>query len=128
MKVSIPFTMRGVLTVAEMPMAKELIKNMREDNNFDQYALSAARVASGDNDNFVIFNQTATIAKNERVQDYYSDNSGNLDIWLEFLAFSFFSGCFLVGVYLSDVYQITGEPSDILLKEHMFIREYLPKD
>lgn len=128
MKVSIPFTMRGVLTVAEMPMAKELIKNMREDNNFDQYALSAARVASGDNDNFVILNQTAQIAKNERVQDYYSDNSGDLDIWLEFLAFSYFSGCYLVGVYLSDVLQIAGEPSDILLKEHMFIREYLPKD
>lgn len=128
MKVSIPFTMRGVLTVAEMPIAKDIIKNMREDNNFDQYALSAARVASGENDNFVILNQTAQIAKNDRVQDYYSDNSGNLDIWLEFLAFSYFSGCYLVGVYLSTVYQITGQPSDRDLKQHMFIREYLPKD
>lgn len=128
MKVSIPFTMRGVLTVAEMPEARAIIKSMREDNDFDKYALSAARVASGDNDNFVILNQTATIAKNERVQDYYSDNSGNLDVWLEFIAFSLFGGCYLIGIYLSDVYLIAGQPSDRDLKQHMFIREYLPKD
>lgn len=128
MKVVIPFEMKGVLTLAELPAAKELIKRMREDNDFDQYALSAARVASGINDSFAVFNQTAKIAKNERVQDYFGDNSGNLDVWLEFLAFSFFSGCYLVGVYLSDVYQITGTASDKDLRQHMFIREYLPND
>lgn len=128
MKVSIPLDMKSVLTVSEMPKARELIKRMREDNSFDQYALSAARVASGDRDSFLILDQKAQIAKNERVQDYYSDKSGNLDIWLEFLAFNYFSGCYLIGIYLSDVYQITGTASDRELKQHMFIREYTPKE
>lgn len=128
MKVSIPLDMKSVLTVSEMPKARELIKRMREDNSFDQYALSAARVASGDRDSFLILEQKAQIAKNERVQDYYSDKSGNLDIWLEFLAFNYFSGCYLIGIYLSDVYQITGTASDRELKQHMFIREYTPKE
>lgn len=128
MKVSIPLNMKSVLTVAEMPIVRELIKRMREDNDFDQYALSAARVASGDKDSFSILTQQAQIAKNERVQDYYSDNSGDLDIWLEFIAFSFFGGCYLIGIYLSDVFSITGTASDSELKQHMFIRQYTPKE
>ena len=128
MKVSIPLDMKSVLTVAEMPIAREIIKRMKDDDSFDQYCLSAARVASGDNDSFSILTQQAQIAKNERVQDYYSDNSGNLDIWLEFIAFSFFGGCYLIGIYLSDVYQITGTASDRELKQYMFIREYMPQE
>ena len=128
MKVSIPLDMKSVLTVAEMPIAREIIKRMKDDDSFDQYCLSAARVASGDNDSFSILTQQAQIAKNERVQDYYSDNSGDLDIWLEFIAFSFFGGCYLIGIYLSDVYQITGTASDRELKQYMFIREYTPKE
>ena len=128
MKVSIPLDMKSVLTVAEMPIVRELIKRMREDNDFDQYALSAARVASGDRDNFLIFDQKAQVAKNERVRDYYGDNSGNLDVWLEFIAFSLFGGCYLIGIYLSDVYQITGTASDSELKQFMFIKEYMPKE
>lgn len=128
MKVSIPLDMKSVLTVAEMPIAREIIKRMKDDDSFDQYCLSAARVASGDNDSFSILTQQAQIAKNERVQDYYSDNSGNLDVWLEFIAFSLFGGCYLIGIYLSDVYQITGTASDSELKQHMFIKEYMPKE
>jgi len=126
MKVQIPHSMKRILTVAEMPQVREIQKQMKEDSYLTDYLRSAARVASGGNYNFSIYNESAQIAKNARIENYYSGNSGNLDIWLECLAFDIFGGAYLIGVYLSDVFSITGD-NKAEIREHMFIKTYLPQ-
>lgn len=129
MKIEIPplQEVRDTLTLADMPKVREIRKQMKEDGNLLDYLTSAARVAANGNFNFSVYDAHAFIAKNGRVSDYYTHDSGNLDIWLEGLAFDPFAGAYMIGVYLSDVYNITGD-NNSEIKEHMFIREYTPKD
>ena len=129
MKIQIPplQEVRDSLTLADMPKVREIQKQMKEDGNLLDYLTSAARVAANGNFNFSVYDAHAYFAKNSRVSDYYTHDSGNLDIWLEGLAFDPFAGAYMIGVYLSDVYNITGG-NNSEIKEHMFIREYTPKD
>ena len=78
MKVQIPHSMKRILTVAEMPQVREIQKQMKEDSYLTDYLRSAARVASGGNYNFSIYNESAQIAKNARIENYYSGNSGTV--------------------------------------------------
>ena len=46
-----------------------------------------------------------------------------LDIWLTVYAFDPFDGFYNIGVYLSDIWQLSGENADEI-KSHMYIEEY----
>ena len=127
MKIRIPSELKKVLTLAEMPAVREIQRQEAEDTmTVPEYLKMAAHVASGDNSSFQIFDSSASIAKNCRVCDYYGAGSGNLDVWLEGLAFNAYKGAYLIGVYLSDINQVCGGPSDSDIRNHMYIREYLP--
>ena len=129
MKVCITSESRDVITLADMPAVREIQRGEAENTMTPaEYLQMAAHVVTESNERFQIFNACASIAKNGRIWDYYGSNTAYLDIWCEGLAFNPYLGAFWIGAYVSDLNQITGEPSDILLKEHMFIREYLPKD
>ena len=128
MKIRIPAEMKRVLTLAEMPAVREIQRQESEDTmTVSEYLQMAAHVASRDNSSFQIYDASAGIAKNGRIWNYYGDGSGSLDVWLEGLAFNPCVGAFLIGVYLSDLQQVTGKESDdSQVRDHMFIREYLP--
>ena len=129
MKIRITSESKSVLTLAEMPAVREIQRREAENTMTpSEYLLMAAHVVTDSNENFQIFNASAEIAKNGRVWDYYGENTAYLDVWLEGLVFNPYVGAFWIGAYLSDLNKITGDPSDILLTEHMFIREYLPKN
>ena len=127
MIIRIPSEMKKVLTVAEMPAVREIQRQESEDTmTVSEYLQMAAHVASSDNSSYQIYDASASIARNGRVWDYYGDGTGRLDIWLEGLAFNAYVGAFLIGVYLSDLFQITGGPADDQVREHMFIKEFHP--
>lgn len=70
-----------------------------------------------------IMKPSAIIAKNCRVRNQYSDNSEDLDVWIEFYAFDWHEGFFEIGVYLSDIWNIAGDNKEEI-SSHMYVRKY----
>ena len=122
MKVKLTEESKKYITVAEMPAVKQIIKDMKEDDDIIGYAQAAARVASGWN-GFEILKAEASIAKNCRVWNQYGENTGDLDIWLDIYAFDSYAGFYEIGAYLSDIWSICGDNAEEL-KEHMYIGAY----
>lgn len=124
MKVKFTAEAKKYITVAEMPHVRRIIDEMREDDSLKDYAGMAARVASGSNDYFEILKTEAEISKNCRAHDNFHEGSGNLDIWLTIYAFNAYKGFYNIGVYLSDLWQLTGDNGEEI-RSHMYIAEYV---
>lgn len=119
MKIAITKEAKRILTVAEMPAVRRLIKEMKEDADLETYAKLAAIVAAGTYDADVL-EASAEIAKNCRVRNAYHEESADLDVWVRFTAYT--DACFVMGgAYLTDIWQITGGNNDAI-KRHMYIR------
>lgn len=123
MKVKLTENVKKYITIAEMLMVRRIISDMKEDTGIKEYAQMAARIASGTNERFEILKSEASIAKNCRICDAYAEGSGNLDVWLEIYAFNQFAGFYEAGVYLTDLWKLTGENAKEI-KAYMFINEY----
>lgn len=123
MKVKFAAEQKKFVTVAELPMVKRIISDMKEDDQLKEYAQMAARIASRSNEAFEVLKAEAAIAKNSRVYDSYGEGSGTLDIWLEVYAFSMFKGFYSIGIYLTDIWQVGSENSEEI-RSYMYIEEY----
>lgn len=124
MKIKLPKDYKKWMTVERYEEAKAIINDYSEPTSyFEDYAQTAARIASKSNADFEIIKLSAEI-------EGHDDNNGcfdhNLDIYLEFYAFDSFYGFYAIGAYLSDIWQATGENSDEL-RAKMYIREYTRK-
>ena len=128
MKIRITSESKQLITLADMPAVREIQRQEAEDTMTPaEYLEMAARLASRSNNSFRVYDASARIAKNCRVHEQYGPGTGNFDVWLEGLAFHPLAGAFKIGAYLSDLWQITGGPSDeYLVRDHMFIKEYRP--
>lgn len=129
MKVKFTAEAKKIVTVAEVPEVKKIIAYMKENETAESlkdYATMAARVASKNGCTFEILKVDAEIAKNCRAFDNYHEGSGNLDIWLTVYAFSPLNGFYNIGVYLSDIWQLSGDNTEEI-KSHMYIEEYTRK-
>jgi hypothetical protein len=122
MKVAMTAEAKRFITLEEAPIARQMIKDMKEDDGLKEYAEMAARVAGG-NDSYEILKVSAEIAKNNRVYNSYSEDSKNLDIWLKAYAFNAYKGFYEIGIYLSDVWSITGDNSEEI-RSRMYIEHY----
>lgn len=126
MKIKFTTEAKKYITINELPAVKRIIAEMKEDTGIKDYAEIAARVASGYNGKFEILKSEAEIAKNARVNNAYGENSGNLDIWLNIYAFDSFAGFFEIGIYLTDVWAVTGDNAEEI-KANMYIQRYKRK-
>ena len=119
MKVNINAESKKVLTIAELDAAKEIVRQMKEDeSSVAEYATIAVN-ATGD---YVdkVYEATAYIMKNSRVWDAYGEGSGNLDVWIDCTARTG-NGFKIVGAYLTDIWNISGEDHQT---QHMFIQSF----
>lgn len=115
------------LTVAQMPTVKRMIEQEKENGMPEkELAAMAASVILGSKPEKV-FEVSAEIAGNDRISNYYTDDSGNLDIWVNFSAFSTFDGFVTGGAYLSDIYQLGTPDINEQLKKHMYFILYKPQ-
>lgn len=124
MKVALTKEAKKFITVAELPIVKQMIAGLKEDEStVEEYAAMAARLITGDNGAEII-SATAEIVKNSRIYNQYSEESGNLDVWLNFRAFSNYKDCFIIaGAYLSDIWQLDGENNEEI-KSRMYVRKF----
>ena len=121
MKIKFGSEQKKYITVAELPIVKQIISDMKEDDGLMEYAEIAARIASG---GYVVkvYECSAEIAKNGRIYNAYGDDTENLDIWINAAALTS-EGFVMFGIYLTDVWNITGDNAEEI-KSHMYIRKF----
>lgn len=117
---------KEIITLAEKPIADEIIDSLAEDTA-DNYTQIIARTASGHNDSFEILKVTAEIAKNGRVFEAYGIGTKNLDIWMEIYAFNSYAGFYEIGCYLTDIWEITADNAEEI-RHRFFINKYIKKE
>lgn len=125
MKVNLTAEMKKFITVAEMPAVKKVMQYEKENDEWtvQEWAKMAARLVFDDNGAKVI-EATARIAKNQRVWDAFDEETRDIDVWIEFSAFSEYRSSFIIaGVYLTDLWQLTKDNADEI-KSHMYIRRF----
>ena len=125
MKVNLTAEMKKFITVAEMPAVKKVMQYEKENDEWtvQEWAKMAARLVFDDNGAKVI-EATARIAKNQRVWDAFDEETRDIDVWIEFTAFSEYRSSFIIaGVYLTDLWQLRKDNADEI-KSHMYIRRF----
>lgn len=124
MKVNLTAEMKKFITVAEMPAVKKVMEYAEEDAySAKDWAKVAARIVFDDNGAKII-EAKARIAKNQRVWDTFDEETRDIDVWIEFTAFSEYRSSFIIaGVYLTDLWQLTTDNADEI-KSHMYIRQF----
>lgn len=122
MKVTISNESKKIISLFEMPTVRQMIENLKEDEiTAKEYAEMAARVAIGGY-TVKVFEASASIAKNCRAENNYTNDSGNLDVWIDFTALTS-EGFVIGGAYLTDIWNITGNNNEEI-RSHMFIRKF----
>ena len=133
MKVTLDKGYRDHYTLSDLDRAKEIIKSLREDDTSttEDYARSAATEAlkgvpgivneNGYTDDYVIeiIRAKARTAKNYRIWGGYSEDSQDMDVWVEGIAKTY-RGYLEFGAYLTDIWSTGLEDYN----QHMYIRYY----
>ena len=78
---------------------------------------------------FEVFQVSAEFAKNARLEsDFYAYSTNDMDVWITVKALSEFDGFYIVGFYLSDIWQVScSEQSWDECHDKMFIRKFVEK-
>lgn len=130
MKIAITANSKKMITVDEMPEVKRMIADFKNDEmTAAEYAVMAAnaiyRYNCGYNCCDDILQATATISKNSRIYNRYTNNSRSLDIWIEFTSYSLDQGFIIGGAYLSDIWEICGDDDiNAEIVKRMYIRQF----
>lgn len=125
MKIRFSNEEKKYITVAELPIVRQIIADFKEDSGLMEYAEMAVNCAAGEcgNNCKKIYEATAKIAKNCRAWNDLSEDSGDLDVWIEVSALTYDGRFYIIGAYITDIWQIGGvEKSEI--RRHMYIRKF----
>lgn len=125
MKVTLLKEDKKLITLADAPIVRQIITDMKEDEyTAEKYAEMAIRAAyDGNAWSIDTMRATAKISTNSRAWNVFNENSGNLDIWIEATACVNNDEFIIIGAYLSDIWQITGYNNEEI-KSHMYIRKF----
>lgn len=113
MKVRITKNSKKAITLEEASEARQMIIDLDEyDYGTAEYAALAVRAICGSCEK--VYEATAEISKNCRVWNRFTDKSGNLDVWIRFVAKADYKTMIEGAAYLSDIWDITGRPTDAI--------------
>ena len=123
MKVQITKETKKWLTLEQAPAARRMIQELKEEEaKYDLETLANAFEAAAPKE------YTAEISGNCRIWNFFNDNSGTLDVWINVtLPETYENGKYViykVGCYLSDIWQIGSHNRDEI-KSHMYIRRFV---
>lgn len=124
MKVKLKKEYKEYITIAEMQTVRKIISEMKEDEFEDEdYAKIAIEAAYNGIASTEILKCSASIAKNSRIWNAYNEESKNIDIYIEAIAFINKEEFIIIGAYLTDIWQI-GSNNISIIKSHMYIRKF----
>ena len=128
MKVRITKEAKQWLTLAEAPAANAIVRDMKEDEwsvaEYAKMAVNCIGNAIGKEYNWCsrVLESDAEISGNARIWNAYSEDSGRLDVWINFTARTY-DGFIEGGAYLTDIWNIAGDNQEELAS-HMYYRRY----
>lgn len=121
MKVTLEKDYRKYYTLDDLDRAKMVIAYEKTEDyeKIEQWVEYAVNEAGRDNSEWCekVLDATARTARNDRVWDAYGEGTGNMDVWIEFLARTS-NGFIDGGAYLSDIWQTGAIP----YAHHMYFR------
>lgn len=125
MKVTLLKEDKKLITLADAQIVRQIIADMKEDENTaEDYADMAIRAAyNGNAYGIEVLKASAKIVTNSRAWNVFTENSGQLDIWINATAYVNGDEFIMIGAYLSDIWMITGY-NHKEITEHMYIRKF----
>ena len=122
MKISITEESKKYLTVEEYEIAKRIVKEFKatESEELQDYARQAVCIVDGSVHE--VFKVSASIARNNRAYNALAADTGMLDVWFDITA-STQNGFVIIGAYLSDLWQATGENNEEIASR-MYVRKF----
>ena len=127
MKVTLLKEDKKFITLADAQNVRQIITDMKEDTNTaEKYAEMAVRaVYDYDAYGIDVLKASAKISTNYRSWNIFTDNSGHLDIWIDATACVNDEEFIMIGVYLSDIWQLTGRKNENQgIVSNMYIRRF----
>lgn len=127
MKVTLSDKSKKLVTLAEMPIVRKMIEQLATEDTSSaaEYVSMVAALPFGRYSAVKkVYDAKASISKNCRVNDYYAENSGNLDVWIDFTAQTT-DGFVVGGAYLSDIWSLGAETREEVLS-NMYVKKFLP--
>ena len=124
MKISFPKGYKTWMTLEDVDRTKEVAAGEKEDVFTPKdYAEMAANMAlKHESDYFEkVLEAKAEFARNARIWNDYTDNSGNMDIWIS-ATVKTAKGFMEIGAYVTDIWQRLG--SDYDYRDQMYIVKY----
>lgn len=125
MKITLLKEDKKFITIAEAPLVREIINDMKEDESTPaDYAECGIRAAY----NFKAYNievlkASAKIAKNVRAWNVINDHSEKFDVWINATAYVNGNEFIIIGAYLSDIWGVTSENA-LEIASNMYIRRF----
>lgn len=125
MKVTLLKEDKKYITLEQAPIVRQIIADMKEDEyTAEKYAEMAIRATyNGNAYHIEVLKASAKISTNCRVMNAFTENSGNLDIWIEATSYVNTDEFIIIGAYLSDIWMITGYNNEEIAS-HMYIRRF----
>jgi len=125
MKVALLKEDKKLITLADAPIVRQIIADMKEDEfTPSDYADMAIRAAyDGDAYGIEVLKASAKISTNCRAWNALTENSGYLDVWIEATAYVNGDEFIMIGAYLSDIWQITSDNRKDIASQ-MYIRRF----
>lgn len=130
LKVSMPEYYKRVFTLEDLDSCKAVLSSIL--SGFDggkldlsSEVVSALSLVSGSVASLSgVYDVRVEYAKNGRLPwDHHGDGTGIMDLWIEARGLVEFSGFYIVGFYLSDIWSLGADNRDEI-KSHMYIREF----
>lgn len=123
MKVKLTKEAKRYITIAEMPDVRRIQEDLKIDGALNEY-VEMAVYAIVKSPIVKLFNAEASIARNCRVNNYFTETSGMLDVWITAQVLVY--GAFLdIGFYLTDVWSIGPEGSQEYFKQCAYVDKYV---
>lgn len=111
--------MKKIITVAEIPAVKAVIRECRKYDLMSMAQIAGHTVAG---ESCEILKADAEVSRNNFVYNFYSDESGEIDIQLTVYAFNRQKGLYIISAFLSDI--VTLPPKELF--KWMEFEEYKP--
>ena len=127
MKVKMTDESKKIITMSELKIAKQIISDLKESEETEEECIKTSIAHTGSWCE-TIYKSSARIAKNCRILNFYSDESKDIDVWIEAEAKTS-DGFMIIGFYLSDAWLFCDD-SEINknIISHMYIRKFIAEE
>ena len=123
MKVRFDKEDKKYFSIAEAPIVNAIIKDMKTSEDRLEEAVEYAMHALDEYYTLEILKANAKVSHNNRIWNYYNDNSGTIDIWIDAIVQTY-NEFYIIGFYLSDAWSVCDE-NHTEIARNIYVRKFI---